>query len=163
MKRILVLSSLVSSAVWVAMTAITMIFVFPAVVDAQVARMNAAGLTVVGADNLAGFTADVRSTGGGIINVLHADGKTARISLGCCGSHGDQPPNFENAGVSINDLNGKMRVRVGTLEQPSPGAVFGTELRDSQNNVRYRAFVGEDGNPIIQLFDAAGNVVWSAP
>jgi hypothetical protein len=65
--------------------------------------------------------------------------------------------------VSINDLNGKMRVRVGTLEQPSPGAVFGTELRDSQNNVRYRAFVGEDGNPIIQLFDAAGNVVWSAP
>src|SRR5260370_38672845 len=35
-KRIIILSSLVTSAVWLVMTALAVVFVFPAVVDAQV-------------------------------------------------------------------------------------------------------------------------------
>jgi hypothetical protein len=163
MRRTIVLSSLVTSAVWAAMTLITVTFVFPAIVDAQVARITASGLTVVGPNNLTGINADVRATGGGVLTLLGADGKTSRISLGCCGSPGGQPPILENAGLSINDINGKQIGRIGTLDQVSPPVVVGTELRDAQNNVRYRASVDEDGNPSIQLFDADGNIVWSAP
>ena len=163
MKRIVVLCSLVTSAVWLTLTLCAVVFVFPSVVDAQVARMTAAGLSVVGTDNLVGVTADVRSTGGGLVSIRGADGKTTRINLGCCGAPAGRPPILGNAGLSINDINGNQIGRIGTLDQVSPPVVAGVELRDAQNNVRYRASVGEDGNPNIQLFDADGNVVWSAP
>jgi hypothetical protein len=35
--------------------------------------------------------------------------------------------------------------------------------RDAQGATRYRAAVDGVGNPTVQLFDAQGNVTWSAP
>ncbi len=163
MKRIIVLSSLVTSAVWLGMSAVAIIFALPSVVDAQAARTTAVGLTVLGADVLAGVVADVRPTGGGTLNILGTDGKTPRVTLGSSGSPPGRDPIPANAGIAINDLNGKQIGRLGTLDQVSPPVVIGTELRDTQNTVRYRASVGVDGSPTIQLFDADGNVVWSAP
>jgi len=39
----------------------------------------------------------------------------------------------------------------------------GVSLRDAQGVTRYRAAVDGNGDPTVHLFDAQGNVIWSAP
>lgn len=36
-------------------------------------------------------------------------------------------------------------------------------LRDQEERDRIKLSVGLDGNPTIEMFDAEGNVIWSAP
>jgi len=50
--------------------------------------------------------------------------------------------------------------RVGT--QPGDGTPR-MYLRDRQGNIRYLAAVDANGDPSLQLLDADGNVIWSAP
>jgi hypothetical protein len=64
--------------------------------------------------------------------------------------------------LSVYDVNGAQVGRVGTLGS-LPGYPTGLQLWDAQGHVRYRAYVDADGNPSIQLVDADGQVIWSAP
>lgn len=78
MRRSFVFSLVAPCVVSAGVTALAMLALLPAMVDAQVARTTATGLTVVRSDGLQGMTADVRPTGGGVLQVLGADGKTVR-------------------------------------------------------------------------------------
>ena len=159
MRSSVALSVVASSAISTAVSALIFTLALPGLVDAQVARTTAAGLTVVSPDGLEGVTADVRSTGGGILNILGVDGKVVRVSVGAGGGPVGQPTNPQNGGVSINDVNGQQLIRIGSIN----GTVMETQLSDGQGKVRYRASLDSDGNPTIQLLTADGEVVWSAP
>jgi hypothetical protein len=160
MRPSLAFSLVASCVVSAGVTALVMLALLPAMVDAQVARTSALGLTVVRSDGLQGMTADVRPTGGGVLQVLGADGKTVRAQLAAGGAPPGQPPSSASAGLNVDDANGNMIARVGTLQGAAP---IGIELWDSQGNVRYRATLDADGNPTIQLLDPDGNAIWSAP
>jgi hypothetical protein len=164
-RRTVLFPVLASSVVSTAVTVLMVLALMPAIVDAQVARLTAVGLTVVRDDNLPGVSADVRPTGGGVLRILGVDGKTNRITLAAAGAaqrgagQAPGPGDAASAGLSVADLNGSVIARVGTLTN----APVGIELSDAQGNLRYRALLDADGNATIQLLDADGNVVWSAP
>jgi hypothetical protein len=163
MKATILYTALVSSAVSMAATLLVTLTVMPGVVDAQVARTTAAGLTVVREDGLPGLTAEVRPTGGGVLRVFGIDGKAQRITVGAAGVAPGQPPNPANVGVDLFAEDGATRIgRIGTLPDV-PGSPIGVALWDPQGHVRYRTTLDADGNPTIQLFDANGTVLWSAP
>ena len=154
-----VLSMLVSSIVSAAVTALVMLAMLPSAVEAQVARLSGSSLTVVGSDGLPGVAAEVGPPGGGILRVLGSDGKTVRLSLNSSGQPADGGI-APNAGLNVYNVDGLEVVRVGSVQALS-GYAF--NLRDAHGTTRYRAAVDGDGNPTVQLFDAQGNVIWSAP
>jgi hypothetical protein len=159
MRGTIVLSVLTSSVVSAAVTALIMLAMLPSAVDAQVARLTGSGLSVVGTDGRPGISAEVGAPGGGILQVFGSDGKTVRLSLNSSG----QPGNAgiaSNAGLNVYNVDGLEVVRVGS-NQALNGYAF--NLRDAQGNTRYRAAVDGNGDATIQLFDAEGNVIWSAP
>ena len=67
MRRSVILTAIVTSVVSTTLTALVMLALLPAVVTAQVERLSTAGLTIVRADGLQGVLADVRPTGGGLL------------------------------------------------------------------------------------------------
>ncbi|HEV7665598.1 MAG TPA: hypothetical protein VGQ62_18850 [Chloroflexota bacterium] len=159
MRGTIVLSVLASSVVSVAVTALLMLALLPSAVDAQVAKLTASGLSVVGADGRPGVSVDVGPPGGGILQVFGSDGKTVRLSLNSSGQPGAAGI-APNAGLNLYNVDGLEVVRVGSI-QALNGYAF--NLRDAQGNTRYRAAVDGNGDATIQLFDAEGNVIWSAP
>jgi hypothetical protein len=155
----IVLTVLASSVISAAVTALLTLVILPSAVDAQVAKLTGSGLSVVGTDGGPGISAEVGTPGGGILQVFGSDGKTVRLSLNSSG----QPGNAgiaPNAGLNVYNVDGQEVVRVGS-NQALNGYAF--NLRDAHGNTRYRAAVDGNGDPTIQLFDAEGNVIWSAP
>ena len=163
MRRSIVLTALVTSVASTTLTALVMLALLPSIVDAQVERLTATGLTIQRADGLQGVLADVRPTGGGLLQILGPDGTTARVQVASGGAAAGQPvaPGPGGAGVNVYNANGIQvgRIGVGASDRP----VVQMQLADAQGNVRYRASVDPDGNPTIELLDAEGNVMWSAP
>jgi hypothetical protein len=163
MQRANLVTAFVASVVSAAVTSLVIMALVPAAVDAQVARTVAPGLTVVREDGLPGLTADVRPTGGGVLRVLGVDGTTSRLTVGAAGVAPGQPPNPANVGVDLFSEDGATRIgRIGTLPDV-PSSPIGVALWDAQGHVRYRATLDAESNPTIQLFDAHGTVIWSAP
>jgi len=159
MQRSIVLSTFVSSVVSAAVTALVILAVLPSAVDAEVSRLTGSSLSLVGSDGLPGVTAEVGPPGGGILQVYGSDGKTVRLSLNSSGQAADGGI-APNAGLNVYNMDGKEVVRVGSIQALNGYAI---NLRDMQGVTRYRAAVDGNGNPTIQLFDAQGNVIWSAP
>ena len=141
------------------MTALAILAMLPSAVDAQVARLTGSSLMVVGSDGLPGVSEEVGPPGGGILRVFGSDGKTVRLSLNSSGQAADGGI-APNAGLNVYNVDGQEVVRVGSA-QALNGYAF--NLRDAQGVTRYRAAVDGSGNPTVQLFDAQGNVIWSAP
>jgi hypothetical protein len=163
MVRTIVLSGLISAVISAATTFIVTLTLLPGTAEAQVPRTTAVGLTVVRDDGLPGVAAEVRPTGGGVLRVFGVDGKTPRLTVGAAGVVPGRPPNPANVGVDLFGEDGTTRIgRIGTLPDV-PDSPVGVALWDPQGNVRYRATLDADGSPTIQLFDAAGTVIWSAP
>jgi hypothetical protein len=162
MKRRFLLTAFVASTVSGAVSSLVTFAVAPAAVDAQVVRLMAPGLTVVRDDGLPGLTADVRPTGGGVLRVLGVDGNVPRLTVGAAGVAPGQPPNPANVGVDLFSEDGVRIGRLGTLPDV-PGSPMGVALWDPAGHVRYRVTLDADGNPTIQLFDAGGHAIWSAP
>jgi hypothetical protein len=160
MRRTIVFSILVSSILSTAATLLVGLALLPATVDAEVARLTGSSLTVGSSDGRPGVTIETGPPGGGILRVLGTDGKTVRLSLNSSG----QPPAdggiASNAGLNVYNVDGLEVVRVGSIAALNGYAI---NLRDAQGTTRYRAAVDGDGNPTVQLFDAEGNVIWSAP
>jgi hypothetical protein len=150
---------LVSSVVSAAVTALVVLAMLPSAVDAQVARLTGSSLTVMGSDGLPGVTAEVGPPGGGILRVFGSDGKTVRLSLNSSGPPADGGI-AANAGLNVYNVDGHEVVRVGSNQALNGYAVT---LQDAQGTIRYRAAVDGNGDPTVQLFDAQGNVIWSAP
>lgn len=163
MKRGLLLTALVSSLTSAPMTAFVLLSLLPSALHAQATpggQMAMAPVIVTRSDGLAGIIADVRPTGGGVLHVLGTDGKTFRATLGAAGAAPGQSPNPADAGLTIHDLSGNDIARVGTISADIPIAF---RLRDAQGKERFLASLDQNGNPSIQLLDASGNIIWSAP
>jgi hypothetical protein len=179
MTRTIVFTAFVSSAASAALTALLVLVMLPAVVDAQVARVIAQGLTVARSDGLPGMTADVQPAGGGLLQILGPDGKTQRVSLSAAEVRssaslldqngtpriminigGQNGTNSAAEGVNLDDPDGRELARIGTGD---PGTRTVMRLSDQQENVRLQLAVGDDGTPSMQMFDTSGNVIWSAP
>lgn len=167
MKRTPLLCGLVSFLMAFAGTIAALLLASPVIVNAQEVRMTAAGLTIVRPDGLAGITADVRPMGGGLLQILGVDGQTLRIQLGAGGTAACSPGDTSsycqegaNAGIDVRHPNGDLAVRLGLL---APTLIPGVRLVDEQGNIRYQASLDHDGTPSIQLLDADGKVLWSAP
>jgi hypothetical protein len=163
MPRAVLASAVTSAIVTLFVSALIYTAFMPEFVAAQPARATAAGLTVVRDDGLPGVTADVRPTGGGVVRIFGVDGKAQRLTVGAAGVAPGLPPNPASVGVDLFAEDGTTRIgRIGTLPDV-PGSPVGVALWDPQGNVRYRTTLDGDGNPTIQLFDATGTVIWSAP
>src|SRR4051812_29707712 len=118
MRSSLLFAVMASSAISAAVCALIFTLALPGLVDAQIPRTTAVGLTVVSPEGLDGVTADVRSTGGGILNILGADGKVVRVGVGAGGGPAGQPADPRNGGMTVYDVNGQQIVRVGTIGGP---------------------------------------------
>jgi hypothetical protein len=86
MRRSILLTALATSVASTTLTALMMLALLPGVVDAQVERLTATGLTITRGDGLQGVVMDVRPTGGGIVQVLGPDGTTPRVQVGAGGA-----------------------------------------------------------------------------
>jgi hypothetical protein len=163
MRRSVIVTAVVTSVVSTTLTALVMLALLPAVVTAQVERLTATGLTIQRGDGLQGLVADVRPTGGGIVQVFGPDGTTTRVQLASGGAAPGQVirPDAPGAGVNVNGVNGTRIARLGTHGVLNDSIML--ELDDAQGNARFRAIVDPDGNPTIELMDAEGHVTWSAP
>ena len=158
MRRSVLISVVASSAVSALVTALVMLAMLPSLVDAQVAKLSASSLELTG-EHGQGVTAEVGPPGGGIVRVLGSDGKTVRLSLNSSGQPG--PSGIAaNAGMNVYNVGGLEVARLGSIASLNG---YGLNLRDAQGNTRYRVAVDGDGNATVQLYDADGNVIWSAP
>jgi len=163
MRRSILLTALTTSVASTTLTALVMLALLPPIVDAQVERLTANGLTIQRADGLQGLVADVRPTGGGVVQVFGPDGTTPRVQLASGGAAPGQviQPEGPGAGVNVNSVNGTRVARLGTHGVLNDSIML--ELDDAQGRVRLRAIVDPDGNPTLELMDAQGRVTWSAP
>src|SRR5919199_4446898 len=154
MRRSIILTALVTAVASTTLTALMMLALLPSIVDAQVERLTATGLTIQRADGLQGVLADVRPTGGGLLQILGPDGTTPRVQVASGGAAAGQSiaPGPGGAGVNVYNANGIQvgRIGVGASDRP----VVQIQLADAQGNVRYRASVDPDGNPTIELLNA---------
>jgi hypothetical protein len=200
MKRIIVLSSLVTSAVWLALTTVAVLIALPAVVEAQVNQITTGSLIVGGAaasgmadcssitPGCAGSITLVSSSGSplvelepaqgsngvtlpqptGGVQVYGADGKArVRLATGVARTDdGNLDP--ASAGVTVQYADGSTGMaRLGTMDFAHPAGVAAGSpavyLKDTANNVRFLAYLDGSGNASIRIYDASGNVTWSAP
>lgn len=158
MKRIIVLSSLVTSAVWVALTTLAIIVVFPAIAGAQAALPTIPSTAVIGADGkeLVLLGAPPAGTDYDCVDLLGVEGRR-RASM-CSGGNG----NPANTGLNLYTQEGQLLARIGTVASSGGGRPW-LLLADAQGRRRLVEQLDDDGNASIQLLDADGNVVWSAP
>jgi hypothetical protein len=169
-KRVIVLSSLVTSAVWITVTALAVVLALPSLVEAQVSRVAADSVVVQTAGGskihlgllITQASRDVDAPDGasdsaGIVLLGPPPDNNVRANLQFGGTSSAAP----GAGLNINYEDGAQMLRIGTELITSSTPVM--NLRDRQGVVRYRATLDADGKPSIQLYDAAGNVIWSAP
>jgi hypothetical protein len=89
--------------------------------------------------------------------VLSADGRVLE-SLNMGG--GEATANPDAHALNIQSSNGTIMIRIGT---DTPCCTPVVRLQDSQTRPRLSVALDTDGNPSIQMFDADGKVVWSAP
>ncbi len=162
MKRAIFLGGAVSFLMAFLGTTLAFAVALPAIVDAQETRLRAEQLTVVG-DN--GADRVGIQTGPGVaasVRVLDADGNLRSMLSTGGQARGDDP---EAAGIAFRNSSGTQVIRLGTGRGPSSTGPLtqGLILTDQEGRQRARIGVAEDGSPSINLLDADGNVIWSAP
>ena len=151
---------LISSLTSILVTTLVLTLGLPSVVAAQEAALHAdksIGVGTGGADRIR------LSLGQGVnasVAVLDPDGRT-RTLMGAGGPTGNEP---ETADFVLWAQDGTRIARLGTRNTPtSHAAGVDLALADADGHVRLDLVVDENGTPSIQMFDADGNVTWSAP
>ncbi len=145
-----------SALVWVTFTALAVLVAFPVIADAQATRIRAEQVTVVGVDGKELVRLGVPpapATNYACAQVVGVEG-TVRTAM-CNGGNNDAVA----AGFNVFNQAGSRIARIGNLGGP----LLAVLLRDNQARNRFIAQLDEDGNASIQMLDAEGNVVWSAP
>jgi hypothetical protein len=182
MMRIIGLSSLVTSAVWLVLSTAALLIAVPAVVEAQVNQMTAGALTVGGAAAnglpVCGQTpsAQVATGCGGSIVITSANGNAlvalAPASIGAGGGALAQ----QTGSVQVFAADGNARVRLtngvarkddGSLDPASAGVSVqypdGATTLARIGTMEYAHPAGvAAGNPAIYLKDSDGNVRFMA-
>lgn len=146
----------------------------PAIVQAQrlaatlkADSVTAQSITVVGSDRAEPGSDRVRlftqwDGAGSDISLLGTDGTTRRMVLASGGIDIFDPA---ASGINIYAENGTQVARLGIGHGPLGNLPLSTNmiLFDTNGSQRIRLRVPEVGNPSIQILDAQGNVIWSAP
>jgi hypothetical protein len=161
MRRLILLASGLSFISAVVGGLFTAWLVVPSLVTAQEAHLRAEALTIVGAgSDRAQFVTQWEGQGSELY-YLDPDG-TRRLVVGVGGIDAMDP---DGSGISVFDRDGTAVARFGMGRGPLGNLPLSTSLIlwDQQGQSRIRISVAEDGTPIMQMFDAAGGVVWSAP
>jgi hypothetical protein len=160
MRRSIVVASLVSG-IWMTVTAVFVIVGLPRVVEAQTTQMRAEAYVLVdpeGADRGA-LEYSTNPQGQPISTLRLTQNGTLRLRM----ETGRNGP--EAAALTLRDRQEQTRIRLAlaTGQGGQVGDVDGIDLFDSGQSVRIHIGVDGSGTPAIQLFDADGNVTWSAP
>jgi hypothetical protein len=152
-------SSIVSSLV----TGLVVLSAMPSLVDAKVDALRATQFIAVG-DNGAERIRLVPGSGDeAAVAVADASGQD-RIRL-LVQNH---PSGVADTGIGIRSASGVTIMRLGNVAQDPelPGPLLHSAnllLRDESGHDRIRLLIDDDGNPKIELINAAGELVWSAP
>jgi hypothetical protein len=156
---------LVSSAVSSLVTALVFSVALPPLVDAKIDALRAGQIVSVG------------DSGAERVRVLPGPGEVAQVSL--ANSRGEDRIRLRvettadgqpDAGIAIRTPgdNPVTMMRLGTIAQDPelPGPLLHSAnllLRDDSGHDRIRLLVADDGTPRIELINAAGELIWSAP
>jgi hypothetical protein len=162
-KQGMLLTVLFSSVMSTVITAAVMLAILPAVVEAQVNTLRAGQIVAVGENG----TDRIRLVpgSGDEASVLVADGSGQdRIRL-LIQNH---PSGVADTGIAIRSASGMTMMRLGNVAQDPelPAPLLHSAnllLRDENGHDHIRLLVADDGTPSIQLLNAAGELVWSAP
>jgi len=165
MQRGTLLTAFISSVTSTLVTAVVMLAFLPAAVEAQLNTLRAGQIVAVG-DN--GADRVRLSPGPGdvaMVSVTNTRGED-RIRLRVETTADGQP----DAGIAIRTAGDSpvTMMRLGTVAQDPelPAPLLHSAnllLRDESGRDHIRLLVADDGTPSIQLINAAGELVWSAP
>ena len=161
MRRTILLASLVTSMVWVAMTAMGLAFVLPSVVEAQANQLRGQSFILVDPDgsdrgaleystNPQGQPiSTLRLTQDGVLRVRMETGRNGPAA----------------AALTLRDQMEQTRIRLGLATSAAGGVgdVDAVDIFDADQRIRVHIGVDGSGSPSIQLLDGDGNVAWSAP
>jgi hypothetical protein len=163
-RRTVVFSVIASSVVSAAVTALLFILAMPGLVEAQVATIRGSQVIAVG-DNGAERVRLMPGAGNtGQVQIVDDNGTIRIANILGVGTSGQ-----EDVGITMRSSSGVPIVRLGTVGQPRggvPDALVHSGnliLRDDSGGDRIRLLVADDGTTTIELINAAGEVVWSAP
>lgn len=158
MRRTVVLSILASSVVSVSVTLLVLGLFSPAGVLAQGTGIRSNEYVLVASDG--SERARLFEAGGGARFAL-TQGNAERISL----AYGRRAP--ESAAIAVHDMDSDTRVAVGVAAgraQGTSGDFNGFRVFEKDGTPRVRIGMDDsNGLSFIELLDASGNVIWSAP
>jgi hypothetical protein len=152
-------SSIVSSLV----SGLIVLGAVPSLVDAKVDALRASQFIAVG-DN-----------GAERIKVVPGSGDEAALALADASGQDrirllmqNHPSGAVDTGIGIRTASGVTIMRLGNIAQDPelPGPLLHSAnllLRDESGHDRIRLLVDDNGNPKIELINADGALVWSAP
>jgi hypothetical protein len=135
----------------------------PRPVEAQDAHLRGEQLTLVGANGAERILLNPGPGIGASIQVLDADGaRRVQLSSGQPTATGSGNP--DAGGLLMYAGDGTTLARLGS-NNTSPSTTDGMHmyLNDQQGTRRIELLVAGDGTPSIELRDATGAVIWSAP
>jgi hypothetical protein len=132
----------------------------PRVVEAQDARLRAESLSILGAGTER-VRLGTKWEGNASDFTLVAPDGTERLIIAAGGIAVDDP---SGSGINVTAADGTQVARFGTGRGPLGNLPLTTQLflSDANGQARIRLIVGEDGTPSIFMYDAAGQVIWSA-
>jgi hypothetical protein len=149
-----------SSLTSIASTALVLTLALPSAVAAQEASLHADQSISVGPGGVDRIRLSMGQGINATVSVLGPDGRT-RTLMGAGGPTGNEP---ETADFVLWAQDGTRLARLGTRNTPtSHAAGVDLALADADGHIRLDMLVDENGTPAIQMFDADGNVTWSAP
>ena len=161
MRHPILLATVATSALWLATTAVLLEFVVPSAVQAQAAQLQAPAFILVdpeGADRGA-LEYSTNPQGQPISTLRLTQNGVLRIRM----ETGRNGP--EAAALTLRDQAEQTRIRLAlaTGQGGQVGDVDGIDIFDQEQRNRVHIAVDGSGAPTIQLLDADGAIVWSAP
>ena len=160
MRRTILLSGAASLILGFTGSIAANVIAVPRAVEAQVARIRAEQFTLVGPNGADRVNLLVGPGPASTVQVLDTEGvPRAWINTGSRG--GDDPDHASFVVVAPDGRTTTARLGMGDARVISRATSL--RLSDLQGNPRVAIRVEEDGSPSMRMFDAAGNVTWSAP
>ena len=165
MRRTVVFSVVASSVVSTAVTALLFLLTMPSLVEAQVNTIRGSQVIAVGDNGMDRVRLMPGPGNTGQVQVVDDNGTIRIASILGTSTSGQE----EDVGMTIRSASGVPIARLGTVGQPRAGLPAtlvhsgNLILRDDTGVDRIRLLVADDGTPTIELFNAAGALVWSAP
>lgn len=156
MLRVVVLSSAVSAGVTLGVAVLLAVWLGPLSVQAEEEIVRARAVAVVGEDGTQRLLLRVGPGIGAGLDLLGDDG-TARLLVQTGGVRG---ASRDSASLNIFRTDGTRVIRLGIEQEQQGGRLI---LEDRQGRPRLALALDDGGNPLMTMWDEAGNLTWSAP